>query len=805
MYSGLCLCIWLASNVVATSTPVNDYPIQPVPFTRVKVDAGFWGPRVETNRRVTVNTCLQRCGESGRLANFAKAGGRLEGGFEGIYFNDSDVFKVIEGAAYTLAGAPDPKLEAALDAIIADIALAQEDDGYLYTARTINDPKYDFPGKPARWSHLRGGHELYNVGHMYEAAVAHFQATGKRTLLDIAIKNADLIAKTFGPGPDQLHDVPGHEEIEIGLVKLYRATGEQRYLDLAKYFLDQRGNQTSRGELYGEYWQDHLPVTEQAEAVGHAVRAGYLYSGMADVAALTGDAAYRAALDRLWDDVVSHKLYLTGGIGARRQGEAFGDAYELPNRSAYAETCAAIANALWNHRMFLLTGDGQYIDVLERVIYNGFLSGVSLAGDTFFYPNPLEHDGDSKFNMGASGRSPWFNCSCCPVNVVRFVPSIAGLAYAVRDDVAYVNLYFNGTAKLQVDGQSLDIQQRTQYPWDGSIRLELQLEQPTEFGLRLRIPGWARGKPVPSDLYRYADAESTPIELTVNNAPVGIEVHDGYAVLRREWQPGDRVELHLPLPIRRVLCHHQVAANRGRVALERGPLVYCVEGADHDGRALNLVLPDDAGLSSTHRADLLGGVTVIQGEALAVTGFDRGYPVMQPRPLTAIPYYAWCHRGPGEMAVWLPRTPGGIPRPPLAAAFEVSASHCFEKDTLAAVNDGLEPATSGDHAIPRMTWWPRRGATEWLQYDLPEPRRLTAVEVYWFDDTGHGACRVPQSWRLLRRSDDEWRPVATSGELGVKKDTWNRVEFAPLETDGLRIEVSLRTGFSGGVLEWRVE
>jgi DUF1680 family protein len=782
----------------------SDYPIKPVPFVDVDVVGGFWGPRFEMNRKVTVWYDFRKCEETGRLSNFAKAGGRAEGGFEGIFYNDSDVYKVIEGAAYNLAQHHDPKLDAYLDNLISDIAAAQEDDGYLYTARTIGDPDYDYPGQEGRWSQLAHGHELYNVGHLYEAATAHYQATGKRTLLDVAIKNADLIEKTFGPGPGQRVDVPGHEEIEIGLVKLYRVTGARKYLDLAKFFIDMRGQKDKRHELYGSYCQDQIPFTQQSEPVGHAVRAGYLYSGAADVAALTGDKAYLAALDRIWENVVSKKLYLTGGIGARRSGESFGDDYELPNRTAYNETCAAIANALWNHRMFLLHGDARYIDVLERAIYNGFLAGVSLEGNTFFYPNPLECDGHYGFNHGSLERSPWFGCSCCPVNVVRFVPSIAGMVYAQRGDVGYVNLYVAGKGTLKLNGTAVRLTQHTDYPWSGDVTIVVEPEGSGEFELRLRIPGWAQGRPMPSDLYHYHDSTSDPVTLAVNDESVGVESSDGYTALRRRWSSGDKIALHLPMCIRRVLCNDHVSADRGRVALERGPIVYCIEGADHGGNVLNVVLPDSAKLRAQPRPDLLGGVTVLRGIGQTIRSDEDGKRVVEDVELTAIPYYSWCHRGPNEMVVWMPRDANMVPTPPLAARFHATASHCWQGDTVAALNDGLLPATSADHEIPRMTWWDHKGTMEWLRYDLPEPMTINSVDVYWFDDTGRGGCRVPESWRLLYRDGENWKPVANPSVYGVEPDCFNQTSFDRVRASSLRIEVKLRPGFSGGVLEWRV-
>lgn len=649
----LCAAGSLSMGMTESTAAERDYPVRPVPPTGVRVTGGFWAPRLETNRRVTIWYDFGKCEETGRIDNFAIAGGLKKGRFQGIFFNDSDVMKVIEGAAYSLATDPDPKLEAYVDGVIAKIAAAQEDDGYLYTARTINDPDYNYPGKEGRWSHTQSGHELYNVGHLYEAAVAYYQATGKRTLLDVAIKNADLVARVFGPG--KKIDVPGHEEIEIGLVKLYRTTGDEKYLKLAQFFVAMRGRADKR-QTHGAYCQDHVPVVEQHEAVGHAVRAGYLYAGVADVAALTGEAAYSKAIDRIWHNVVSAKLHLTGGIGARQEGEAFGENYELPNESAYLETCAAIANALWNQRMFLLHGDAKYIDVLERVVYNGFLAGVSLSGDRFFYPNPLAFDGRSAFNQGTAGRAPWFACSCCPVNVVRFLPSIPGYVYAHRGKSVYVNLFVEGTGKIDLDGQSICLTQRTRYPWDGTIRIEVNVSAPTAFALHVRIPGWAEGRPVPSDLYRYLHAESARVELSLNGEPVQTKREQGFAILTRTWQAGDMVELTLPMPTWRVVAHDKVAEDVGRVAIERGPIVYCLEAIDNDGAVTGLFLPDEAALSVKYCGDLLGGVAMVRGDGQRVVRREDGSLCTMPAQIAAVPYYAWAHRGAGEMAVWLART-----------------------------------------------------------------------------------------------------------------------------------------------------
>lgn len=798
--------IGLAIFQTGAASPDRDYPVRPVPFTSVEITGGFWAPRLETNRRVTVPAVLRKCEETGRIANFARAGKLEPGGFRGRPYDDSDVFKAIEGASYSLALRPDPQLASTLDAIIRKVAAAQEPDGYLYTARTlgVND---DFTG-PTRWSNLRQSHELYNAGHLYEAAVAHSQATGRHELLDIARRNADLICRTFGPGAAQRHDVPGHEEIEIGLVKLYRATGEARYLQLARYFVDQRGREAGRGSRYGEYAQDHAPLIEQREAVGHAVRAGYFYAGVADIAALTGEPGYAAAIDRLWQDIVSRKMHLTGGIGARRDGEAFGGAYDLPNESAYLETCAAIANALFNYRMFLLHGDGRYIDVLERVLYNGFLSGVGWSGDVFFYPNPLACDGRTPFNQGTLGRAAWFNCACCPVNVVRFLPSIPGFAYAVQGDSVFVNLYAAGRAKIDVAGQTVRLTQETDYPWDGRIRLRVEPAHSAAFAIRLRIPDWVEGRPVPSDLYRYLDASKQPWTLTCNGQRLSTDVVSGYATVQRTWSAGDTIELNLPMAIRRVVANERVAADRGRVALERGPIVYCVEACDHGGHVSQLVLPDSARLTSGWLAGLTGGVVALNGDAIATRIGPKGDIVQERVRLTAIPYFAWAHRQVGEMAVWLPREVGvarPIPRPTLASTATVSASHTWQSDTAAAVNDQVEPRSSNDATIPRFTWWDHHGTNEWVVLSWPRPTQVRAVSVYWFDDAERGACRVPKRWRVLYRAGENWRPVVGASAAGVARDGYNPCTFEPVQTDALRIEVELRAGFSGGILELKID
>jgi DUF1680 family protein len=780
----------------------RDYPVTPVPFTSVRIADSFWTPRLETNRKVSIPYAFQQCEETGRVANFLIAAGLQEGKFLPPRWNDTDIYKGIEAASYSLALHPDPALDEYMDGLIAKVAAAQEDDGYLYTARTCNPDNPPEGCGPERWSSLSGSHELYNAGHLYESATAHYLVTGKRSLLDVAINSADLVDRVFGP--EAKIDVPGHEVIEMGLAKLYRVTGEKRYLDLARFFIDMRGRSDLR-KTWGEYNQDHKPVVEQDEAVGHAVRATYLYAGVADVAALSGDARYVAAVDRIWQNVAAKKLYLTGGVGANPSGEAFGPNYVLPNATAYNETCAAVGNAMWNHRMFLLHGDAKYLDVLERTVYNGLISGVSLDGDKFFYPNPLA-------SKGNYSRQPWFGCACCPQNLMRFLASLSGYCYAEQGDTLFVGLFVGGEAEVTLPAARVRITQQTRYPWDGAVRILVAPEHSAEFTLAIRIPGWARGRPVPSDLYRYLDSAGEPVSLKVNGEQVPIDLENGFARVRRTWKAGDVVDLNLPMPIRRVVAHEAVEADRGRVALERGPIVYCAEGVDNAEHVANLILPDDSPLEARFRDDLLGGVVAITGKAAALQRVDPGRVEQQPHEFTAIPYSTWANRGANEMAVWLARESSAaepLPAPTIASTSRASVSFMREGGepqlAVAGLNDQVDPRSSNDQSIARFHWWPHQGTAEWVQYDFQKPARVFRVEVYWFDDTGQGNCRVPQSWKLLGRIDGQWKEVPQPSAYGTEPDKFNVTTFTPVEATGLRIEAQLRPGYSSGILEWRVE
>ena len=645
----------------------KDYAIQAIDFTRVKLTDKFWLPRIEINRLVTIPASFARCESTGRVNNFVMAA-KKQGKFCTRFpFDDTDIYKTIEGASYSLALHPDARLEAYLDSLITIIGEAQEPDGYLYTARTINPLEpHKWSGKQ-RWEKERElSHELYNAGHLYEAAVAHYLATKKKNLLSIALKNADLVCSVFGL--NKLHVAPGHEIVEMGLVKLYRITGEKKYLNTAVFFINQRGHyQGYKSESInpwqnGKYWQDDKPVTRQEEAEGHAVRAGYLYSAVADVAALTGNDSLRNAIDKIWGNMVGKKLYVQGGIGAKSDGERFGENYELPNTNAYNETCAAIANVYWNQRMFLLHGDAKYIDVLERSLYNGLISGVGLDGKSFFYTNAMEIRSTNKegvsngFTNGKVEvtRSGWFECSCCPTNLARFLPSISGYIYAQKQDSLYVNLFANSNAKFNIHNQEVNISQVNNYPWDGNLVFKINLIKEDIFSVLIRIPCWVQNQPVPSNLYQYLGKSNSNVSIKINGRVISFERKNGYVDIKRKWKNGDVITVDLPMEIRKVVCNKNVKDNLGKVALQRGPLMYCAEWADNNGSTSNIVVPDSTKFTTEFKPELLNGVMVLKSVIAEMTSGNSTTVSTDKQPFVAIPYYAWANRGKGEMQVWFP-------------------------------------------------------------------------------------------------------------------------------------------------------
>jgi len=782
-----------------SQTVSNDYPIRPVPFTSVKVNDTFWAPRIKLNHEVTIPIALKHCYKTGRVDNFKVAAKLQEGKFCTEYvFDDTDIYKIIEGASYSLQTTPDAKLDARLDTLIDLVGKAQEPDGYLYTNRTI-DPlhTHDWAGSE-RWEKESDlSHELYNSGHLFEAAVAHYQATGKSTFLNIAIKNADLLVKTFGPG--KLLRSPGHQVVEMGLVKMYRTTGKKEYLDLAQFFIDSRGQNSPHSR--GEYSQDHIPVVQQTEAVGHAVRATYLYSGMADVAAITGNEQYVKALEKIWNDIANYKLYITGGIGAAAGHEGFGPKYELPNMSAYNETCASIGNIYWNYRLFLLHGDSKYYDVLEQILYNGMISGVSQSGDHFFYPNPLE-------SMGQHSRSEWFGCACCPSNVCRFIPSVPGYMYGQTDSRLYVNLYIQSKATVSLNNQKLEIEQTTKYPWEGEVKFSLNPEKTNSFELALRIPAWLSDKPLPGDLYAFASAPEKKFILKINGQPANYKLENGYAVFSNSWKKGDVVTLSLPMEIRRVVANEKLTADNNRVALMRGPMVYCAEWPDYkDKHVLNLILANDVQLKSEFKPELLGGVVVLKGEAKSAARVGETSVKETSILFTAIPYFSWANRGAGEMEVWFATKASvskPLPAPTIASKSKITSEGNLK--AIGAINDQILPKNSNDREAIYCHWWPQKNAAKWIQYSFEKPAKVSVAKVYWFDDAPWGGCRVPLSWKILyQTSSGEWKAVENSTPYENGKDKLNEVRFTPVETSALKLEVQLPADNSSGIYEWIVE
>ncbi|MBP1615601.1 MAG: six-hairpin glycosidase [Bacteroidetes bacterium] len=774
------------------------YPFAPVPFTAVKVTDSFWGQRLKASREVTIPLAFSKCEETGRYLNFVRAAHPSDtikvGGFS---FDDTDVYKTIEGASYSMQMYPNKKLAKYIDSILVLVAAAQEPDGYLYTARTQN-PKHphEWAGNK-RWEKEEDlSHELYNLGHMVEGAIAHYQATGKRNFLDIAIKYADCVCRAIGDKPGQLVVVPGHQIAEMALAKLYLVTGDKKYLNEAKFFLDKRGY-TERKDAYS---QAHEPVVKQDEAVGHAVRAAYMYSGMADVAALSGDTAYIHAIDRIWDNIVNKKLYLTGGIGATSNGEAFGENYELPNMSAYCETCAAIGNVYLNYRLFLLHGESKYYDVLERTLYNGLISGVSLDGGGFFYPNPLE-------SIGQHQRQPWFGCACCPSNICRFIPSVPGYVYAVHNSDVYVNLFMGNDAHLKVNGKAVTLKQETNYPWTGDIKLEVSPSGKQAFNLKIRVPGWVQGSVVPGNLYSYSDKKELGYSIKVNGQKMEGSTEKGYFTINRTWRKGDRVEVHFDMEARTVKAHSLVEADRGKVAIERGPLVYCAEWPDNDFSVLSVLVNKKPQFNVISKPDLLYDINMIQTDAQTLSYDESGRLVTKDVKLNMIPYYAWAHRGSGEMAVWLPidlnATRASLP-PTIASESKITTSHNVK--SITAINDQLLPKDENDRSVPYYHWWPKEGTTEWIAYKFQDAKTISHSSVYWYDDGPWGGCRVPESWKLYYKgTSGEWKPVDNTTVYGTEKGMSNEVVFKPVTTTEMKLEVKLPEKNASGIFEWEVE
>ena len=808
-----------------TQTEVTPYDgaLTQISFDKVTLQDDFWLPRLNTQKQTLVPFSLEKTESA--VENLRRVGAYLRGErvteqFVGPYYVASDLFKVMEGAAYLLTLEKDEELERQMDEIIDVIAAAQAPDGYLYEhhilPKHLRNPRNNAGERP--YSYVDHSHELYNMGHMYEGAVAYFRATGKRKWLDVAEKNARHINKVFFEGDPNYNDgkpvmqAPGHEEIELALVKLYQATGEKLYLDMAKKFIDIRGVTyipKGTGLLSYDYAQQYKPVREQRYAIGHAVRATYLYSGMADVAAMTGDTTLEPALDAIWHDIVDRKMHITGGLGAVPGIEGFGPDYVLPNKDTYNETCAAVGNVFFNYRMFLMSGDAKYVDVAEVALYNNVLAGVNLAGNRFFYVNPLEADGRKAFNHGTAGRAPWFGTACCPSNLARLIPQVSGMAYSYAEDNVYCGFYMGSEVEVPMAGGNVVLSQHTQYPFDGNITIEVTPKADgEEFTLWLRVPTWCGEQFVPGELYHFDDSEAAAAVVRVNGRKVRSEVVDGFLPVRRAWSAGDVVELELPMPVRFSVADERVEADRNRVCVTRGPLVYCAEEPDNEYNVSSYFVKIENQSSSSvdeFTSGVLAAIPTINlvASSASVDGESEA-------DLTLIPYYAWNNRGDNmAMNVWFARdaetarngmvmTVGNIA--------EVKASHTNNSDDVYAVADGKQPKTSHDTSISRWTSWSQKGKEQWLEIKLKSEQDVEAVSVYWYDDKG--GVQLPVAWSIDYMSDGKWveyKPYVTD-HFGVEGDKYNMVHpAAPVKTDMLRLKMKPKADATVGILELTIE
>ena len=800
--------------------------LTPMSFEKVTLEDDFWLPRLKIQKETLVPFSLMKTEYA--VENLRRTGAYLRGeklteGFEGPYYVASDLFKVMEGAAYLLILEKDAKLEAQMDEIIDIIAQAQDKDGYLYEVHILPEHLSGNHRKggsgPHRYAFVEHSHELYNMGHMYEGAIAYYKATGKRKWLDVAEKNAQHINRVFFEGDPAYNGgkpvmkAPGHEEIELALVKMYYATGNELYAEMAKKFVDIRGAGVEN-DMSKSYFQQHLPVREQREAVGHSVRATYLYSGMADVAAMSGDNTLMPALNDIWHDIVDRKMHINGGLGAVPGIEGFGPAYDLPNLNTYDETCAAVGNVFFNYRMFLASGEAKYVDVAEVALYNNVLAGVNLEGNKFFYVNVLEADGKRPFNHGTAGRAPWFGTACCPSNMARLIPQISGMTYSYTNDDIYTVFYAGNSTVIPLEVGNVALKQTTDYPFDGKITIEVSPEQEgSEFTMWLRVPTWCGEQFVPGELYAYADNNKSKVIAKVNGKRVRMEVVDGYMPIQRAWQSGDKVELELPMPVRYSVADERVEADVNRVCVTRGPLVYCAEQPDNAHPASNYILSDIAqrGSVATFSEGVMEGISniTLKAKALSVESYEDNLLTEQAE-LKLIPYYAWNNRGDNvTMNVWFARdaktayegtvhTVGNIR--------DVNATHTWGSDDVYAIADGQHPKHSLDRSIPRWTSYDRVGQTQLVEVTLHKKQPVESVSVYWYDD--QMGVHLPESWSIEYKDGDEWRefkPYITD-RFGVEPNQFNMVHpDKTIETQHLRLTIKPKPIAAVGILELIVE
>ena len=797
--------------------------LTPVTFEKVTLEDDFWLPRLRTQKETLVPFSLGKTETA--VENMRRVGEYLKTGKEQrllqlARFVASDLFKVMEGAAYLLSMERDPELEKQMDEIIDIIVAAQCEDGYFYEPLTVPDSmfprEWDFAIGTEKYSFVDHSHELYDMGHMYEAAVAYYRATGKKKWLDMAEKNARHINRVFFEGDPAynggkpVNQAPGHQEIELALVKLYEATGEKLYLDMAKKFIDIRGvthRPDGEGIMSPSYAQQHQPVREQRTAEGHAVRALYLYSGMADIVAQTGDQTLSPALDAIWHNIADTKIHINGGLGSVPGIEGFGPEYMLPNKDTYDETCAAVANVFFNYRMFLATGDAKYVDMAEISLYNNVLAGVNLEGNRFFYVNLLEADGRRGFNHGNGGRAPWFGCACCPSNIARLIPQVPGMIYSHTDDDIFCGLYAGCETDIELASGKVNIEQKTAYPFDGEVTIEVNPEnEGSEFTIWVRIPTWATDRFMPSELYSYTDKASAKVNVKVNGKKVRTAVQDGYMPVSRNWKKGDKVEVEIPMPVRYNVADERVEADINRVCITRGPLLFCAENNDNDGNT-SLYIVDDfkqQGSIDCMEEGIMKGIPMIRLEATAANISGKASAA----ELNLIPYYAWNNRGDyGTMNVWFGRdietVASAIPEISVYVK-NVKATHIA--DDIYAPVDGKIPSSSADESIPRWTSYDQAGVPQQYTVYMDQERDIESVSIYWFDNNDD--VMVPVSWTMDYRENGEWKAfkLYTTDRFGVDKDKFNMIHpDRPIKADAIRINMVAQKNASVGILEATID